>query len=109
MALARKGSRRITVDGVDYRWRLRRRPTYSQDMCWSPATYAVEHADAPGTTLVITTNQPHPSSVFGQSATPVRPSDVADTIRTARARGWMPESPGSPFHLDQSAGFVSGS
>ncbi|MFB7652959.1 MULTISPECIES: hypothetical protein [unclassified Streptomyces] len=27
--------------------------------------------------------------------------------RTALAAGWMPENPGSPFHLDQSAGFVS--
>jgi hypothetical protein len=30
MALGRKGSRTIVVDGVAYRWRLRRRPTYSR-------------------------------------------------------------------------------
>lgn len=30
MALVRKGSRLITVDGVTYRWRLRGRPTYDQ-------------------------------------------------------------------------------
>ncbi|MEV5310112.1 MULTISPECIES: hypothetical protein [unclassified Streptomyces] len=41
MALGRKGLRRIVVDGMVYRWRLRRRPTYSQALCWSPCTYAV--------------------------------------------------------------------
>ena len=58
MAIGRKGSRRIVVDGTTYRWRLRRRPTY-----------------------------------------------VA--ITSALAQGWNPKSPGSPFHLDQSDGFVS--
>ncbi|XIE81532.1 hypothetical protein AB6O49_34030 [Streptomyces sp. SBR177] len=47
MALVRKGSRRITVDGVTYRWRLRGRPTYAQGMTWSPLTYAVDHAETP--------------------------------------------------------------
>lgn len=56
---------------------------------------------------MITTNQPHPSNWFGAQATPVLPSDVADSIRTARLNGWTPENPGSPFHLDQSEGFDS--
>ncbi|MGW1991920.1 hypothetical protein [Embleya sp. NPDC001921] len=106
MALAKKGSRRITVDGVEYRWCLRRRPTWEQDMCHSPATYAVECAATPGTTLLVTTNLRHPSSVWGrESPGSVLPSDVAANIRLARSGGWAPESPGSPFHLDQSAGF----
>ena len=32
MSLARKGARSITVDGVTYRWTLRRRPTYDHGM-----------------------------------------------------------------------------
>jgi hypothetical protein len=48
MALVRKGSRRIVVDGTVYRWRLRGRPTYFQGLAWSPCTFAVEHADTPG-------------------------------------------------------------
>ncbi|MFI6690134.1 hypothetical protein [Streptomyces sp. NPDC050485] len=107
MALVKKGSRRIMVDGVTYRWMLRRRPTYSQALVWSSLTYAVEHADSPsGTILVISTNQPHPSNWLVGPGSPVLPSDVADSIRTARANGWTPEKPGSPFHLDQSEGFV---
>ncbi|MET8643998.1 hypothetical protein ACWEQ2_28525 [Streptomyces sp. NPDC004096] len=105
MTLGRKGSRRISVDGTDYRWRLRRRPTYSQALCWSPCTCAVEHADRPGTTLVVTTNQPHMGNWCAREATSVHPSDVANAIRCALRQGWVPAQAGSPFHLDQSAGF----
>ncbi|GAA3887929.1 hypothetical protein GCM10023084_45620 [Streptomyces lacrimifluminis] len=106
MALGRKGARRIVVDGTAYRWRLRRWPTYSQALSWTPCTYAVEHADTSGTTLLVTTDQPHPSDWFGREAKPVLPSDVAGAIGRALHEGWTPTDPGSPFHLDQSAGFV---
>ncbi|WP_327281506.1 MULTISPECIES: hypothetical protein [unclassified Streptomyces] len=107
MALVKKGSRLITVDGTTYRWRLRRRPTYDQGLAVSPLAYAVEHAESPGTTLVVTTNQPHPSNWFGTHGSPVLPARVADDIRTALTAGWSPASPGAPFRLDQSAGFTS--
>ncbi|MEU6278672.1 hypothetical protein ABZ871_40765 [Streptomyces populi] len=107
MALVKKGSRLINVDGTTYRWRLRGRPTYDQGLARSPLTYAVEHADAPGSTLVVTTNQPHPSNWFGTQGSPILPGQVADSIRTALTDGWTPANPGSPFHLDQSGGFVS--
>lgn len=108
MALNKKGSRRIVVDGSAYRWRLRRRPTYDQGMCWSPCTYAVEHAERPGAVLVVTTDQPHITNWVGRVGNPVRPADVADAIRDARARGWTAELPGSPFHLDRSGDFKRG-
>ncbi|MGW2601897.1 hypothetical protein [Streptomyces klenkii] len=104
MALPRKSSRRIVVDGVTYRWRVRRRPTYGQGMCWSPLTYAVEHAANPGTTLLVRTDRPHPGNWMGGPASPVLPSGVAAAIRAARAEGWTPEAPGSPFLLDESQG-----
>lgn len=107
MALVKKGSRLITVNSTTYRWRLRRRPTYDQGLVRSPLTYAVEHADAPGTTLVVTTNETYPSNWLGTQGSPVLPGQVADSIRTALTDGWTPENPGSPFHLNQSAGFVS--
>ncbi|MFB7575416.1 hypothetical protein [Streptomyces sp. NPDC056165] len=108
MALGRKGSRRIVVDGTTYRWRLRRRPTYCQALCWSPCTYAVEHAEHPGTTLVVTTNQPHTGNWLGRPGSPVLPSDVADAIGAALRQGWIPTRADSPFRLDQSAGFSPG-
>ncbi|MEV8015870.1 hypothetical protein AB0O76_05850 [Streptomyces sp. NPDC086554] len=107
MALVKKGSRNIAVDGVPYRWTLRRKPTYSQALVWSPLTYAVELADSPGSTLVVTTNQPHPSNWVIEPVSAVAPYAVADAVRTALINGWIPEKPGSPFQLDQSDGFVS--
>lgn len=107
MALVKKRSRLLNVDGAAYRWRLRGRPTYDQGLARSPLTYAVEHADHPGTTPVVTTNQPHLSNWFGTQGSPILPAHVADSIRTALTDGWLPKRPGYPFHLDQSAGFVS--
>ncbi|WP_405992286.1 hypothetical protein [Streptomyces sp. NBC_00986] len=106
MAVPRKGSRSITVGGTTYRWRLRRRPTYSQALAWSPCTFAVEHADEAGTTLVVTTDHPHPSNWLGHEPKSVLPSDVARAIERALREGWTPTSPGSPFHLDLSTGFT---
>lgn len=36
MAIPKKGSRLIAVDEVQYRWRVRGKPTYCQEMNWSP-------------------------------------------------------------------------
>ncbi|MER5524855.1 hypothetical protein ABT075_09625 [Streptomyces sp. NPDC002677] len=107
MALVRKGSRRIAVDGTAYRWRLRGRPTYFRGVGCSPCTFAVEHADTPGMTLVVTTDQPHPNNWIGREAEPVLPSNVAEGVRLALREGWTPTAPGSTFHLDQSAGFAA--
>ncbi|WP_411104843.1 hypothetical protein [Streptomyces sp. cmx-4-9] len=99
MALVTKGSRLIHVDGTSYRWRLRGRPTYDRGLAATPLAYAVELAEAPGTTLVVTTDQPHPGNWIGIPGSPVLPAHVADSIRTALSAGWTPETPGSPFHL----------
>ncbi|MGW1726459.1 hypothetical protein ACWCQK_26420 [Streptomyces sp. NPDC002306] len=109
MTLVRKGSRRIVVDGTGYRWLLRGRPTYFQGLSWSPCTFAVEHADTPGTTLVVTTGQPHPSNWIGREAEPVLPSTVAAAVRVALRAGWTPTGLGSAFRLDQSADFAPSS
>lgn len=93
-------------DSTAYRWRLRGRPTYFQGLAWSPCTFAVEHADTPGMTLVVTTDQPHPSNWIGREAEPVLPSGVASAVRLALREGWTPTAPGPAFHLDQSAGFT---
>ena len=99
MALTRKGSRRIVVDHIAYRWRVRRKPTYCQSNGWGPQSYAVEHETQPGTTLVVETGQAHPGNWFNLTSGPIRPADVAKTIRKARALGWTPQTPGSPFLL----------
>ncbi|MEV4743586.1 hypothetical protein [Streptomyces sp. NPDC049555] len=109
MALNKKGSRRITVDGIEYRWRIRRKPSYMQALCWTPLIYAVEAANGsrPGTTLIVTSNQAHPSNWVGAEAAPVRPACVAASIREAREQGWDPTRAGSPFRLDRSTGVIA--
>lgn len=67
MALVRKGSRRIVVDGTVYRWRLRGRPTYFQGLAWSPCTFAVEHGDTPARDDARGHDRPAASEQLGRS------------------------------------------
>jgi hypothetical protein len=97
MSLAQKGSRLITVDGTVYRWRVRKRPTYSQGIGHRPLSFAVEHAESAGAVLHVTMPQDHPSSWIGGTAEPALPSTVSALIRHALDRGWRPQSPGPAF------------
>ena len=62
MTISVKGSRRITVDGVPYRWSVRARPTYTQAICQGPLTFAVVNEHAPGSTLVVTLDAMRPDN-----------------------------------------------
>lgn len=108
VALVKKGSRRIVVDGVTYRWRIRHKPTYCQANGWNPLTFTVEDATVPGTALVVRTDRPHPGNWFGLPTKPVLPAEVVQAIRTALARGWTPYVSGAPFHLEVSSASKSG-
>ncbi|MEV6305558.1 hypothetical protein AB0M02_39510 [Actinoplanes sp. NPDC051861] len=94
-----KGSRLITVDGLAYRWRVRRRPTHSQALAWAPLSFAVERADRHGCVLIATMPGAHPRNWRGTGSAAVLPSIVATVIRQARERGWHPDSPGPAFRL----------
>jgi hypothetical protein len=101
MATRRTGSRPIVVDGVAYRWRIRRRATYCQaDYGSGKLHVAVELADRPGAVLVLVTDRPHPRDWSTEVAVPVTPSDVAGLVRLAIRSGWIPSEPGPQFHLD---------
>ncbi|WP_017537397.1 hypothetical protein [Nocardiopsis halophila] len=101
MALVRKGSREITVDGRAYRWRVRHRPTYYQDCMGDRLSFAVESADPRGAVLVVRTPFPHPSAlVLREEPTAVTPAGVARAVRAALASGWVPDRPGAPVTVD---------
>ncbi|MEU4525541.1 hypothetical protein AB0F52_43310 [Amycolatopsis sp. NPDC024027] len=87
MTLPRKGSRLITVDGTDYRWTIRRKPTYSQGI-GATMTFAVELADRPGATLVVDTGRPRPDNWLHLATEPVRPAEVAEAVRAALEAGF---------------------
>ncbi|MGX4735126.1 hypothetical protein [Kitasatospora griseola] len=98
MALARKGARRIVVDGVAYRWHVSRRHLCC-DYEGHTLGYVAEHATRPGATLVVETGRPARLYPDLAPADLVLPREVATGIRTARARGWTPTEPGSPFTM----------
>ena len=61
MALGVKGSRPIVVDGVAYRWKVRRKPSYGQLLGDSNLVFAVELSDVvSGQVLVVDTGRAPP-------------------------------------------------
>lgn len=100
VAIVRKGSRLITVDGVAYRWRIRRRPTYGQAIGEGPLTIPIEPAEGPGPVLLVSLPFSRPDAWVGERTMAVRPALVAEVIRTALRRGWDPSRPGRAFALD---------
>ena len=99
MTLASKGSRRIVVDDLVFRWLVRRRPTYCQANGWTPLTFVAELLDESGALLVVTLPYAHPGNWLGLTSAPVRPATVAAGIRQALAAGWQPRRPGPAFAL----------
>jgi hypothetical protein len=64
MALGAKRSRRITVNGAVYRWKVRHRPTYSQANGWTPLTFALQKDAAQGRVLLVSLPAPHPGGML---------------------------------------------
>jgi hypothetical protein len=101
MALAKKGSRAITVDGQKFRWSVRPKPTYSQGLAWSPLSFAVEAVGGAGCALHVTLARPRPDNWLKKPSAPVTPREVAAIIRRAMKSGWKPAEPGSPFEITE--------
>ena len=104
MAMPKKGSRAITVDGVDYRWRVSRRTTDPP----SPAVVVIELTSAGGSLaavelpylkfnpwLYLGDPGPRPSPMLET----VSPADVESYIRLALQAGWNSVVPGGAFNL----------
>jgi hypothetical protein len=100
MSIPKKGARMITVDGIQYRWRIRHQPTYVQALTQFTLSFAVELAEQPGAKLVVTMPQVRPDAWLNDT-TPeaVLPSHVEQIIRQAIDLGWQPHQPGKPFPI----------
>lgn len=113
MAMPKKGSRNIVVDGAACRWRIRGRPSYSQEMGWSNLSVAIEPATEDGTDvtrLVVDTSAPRPDAdaVGTDEIVSVTPAVVEAYIRLALKQGWNPVAKGKPFVLVADEGMVTG-
>jgi hypothetical protein len=98
MATRKTGSRRLLVDGIAYRYRIRHRATFAQTDYSGTLHLTVELAEQPGSVVVLDTDRPHPADCIPRPVIPVRPSDVAGWIRQALQAGWNPENPGPQLH-----------
>ncbi|MCI5078502.1 hypothetical protein [Oricola sp.] len=95
VAIPRKGSRKITVKGEEYRWLVRRKATHSQtDYGAGKIHVAIEHAREKGATLHVETDRPHPKDWNTVEVAPVTPADIALWIETAIQKGWDSKKPG---------------
>ena len=87
------------MDGITYRWKVRHRPTYSQANGWTPLTYAMQHAEDPGSVLVVSVPAAHPGNCMLLPTMAIRPATVAASVRIATDRGWVPMNKGPAFLL----------
>ncbi|RBP44559.1 hypothetical protein DES53_104380 [Roseimicrobium gellanilyticum] len=100
MAIPRKGSRGIKVDGVSYRWRIRRKPSYEQECFSDTFSVGVEWADPRSrSVLVLESAYARLDSIMGMrpSSEPITPQIIASSIRAALSKGWQPGVKGSAF------------
>lgn len=101
MSIPKQGARRIVVAEEPFIWLIRRQATDAQ--AHYPNTYlnvAVEHAQEPGSTLIIITDRPHPEGLISPSQIkPVTPADVRLWIEQALSIGWLPKEAGKSFEV----------
>lgn len=97
--IARKGSRSITVRDRQFRWAVRRKPTYAQSLAMTSLNVAAVLATGRGSKLVVRLAEAHPGNVLGRRPASVTPAQVAEWISRALDDGWAPHEPGPPFEL----------
>jgi hypothetical protein len=100
MALARKGSRLLTLDSVTYRWKVRRKPSHSQGIAQSPLSFAVELADQPAGRLVVLLPIARPDNWLNAPSGVATPGVVARYVAAAVEAGWVPARRGPVFKVD---------
>ena len=87
MGMPKKGTRRICVDRMPYRWIARE--------LLPGLRIIVQAVERSGAVLILRTDQ-------NIAATHVPPSQIAAAIQSARAAGWEPQHPGPPVEVSMS-------
>lgn len=98
MAIPKKGSRTVTVDGVRFRWRIRRQPTYCEGAFACHFSIVVERSEPPSRcVLLLKAAFPRPDNWLGHAAGTITPRMITASIKHALSNGWKPEQAGSAF------------
>ena len=99
MSIPSKGRRKIVVDGCEYYWRVRHKPSYSQGCQEGEMSAAIELANQSGSVLVVEFPWQRPDSFLssrGNNA--VTPKIIEICIKNAILESWNPSANGSTFH-----------
>lgn len=101
MGIPKKKSRRIIVDGLEYRWLL----SFNRDApLLRLVTIAVELIDSPGTKLIVYPIGVDHNFVDYDRDKPFTPAVVKKFIRQAIEAGWRPTSDSGTFFLGDQHG-----
>ncbi|WP_171472256.1 hypothetical protein [Frigoriglobus tundricola] len=99
MAISKKYSRRIVVDGVAYRWRIPPEVEYDQTAHDGHLIVNVWPEKGAGQTLRLYGGL-HPMRERATASVVITPRRVADAIRAALRAGWTPMTSNQLFRLD---------
>lgn len=89
MSIAKRGDRRVVVDGTTYLWRIRRTATAAQAHPSASMGIGIQSTvEGARGVLVVDTAIPRPRN--GRHVGAVTPEQVRDMIRRALAAGWEP-------------------
>lgn len=89
----KRGSRKIVVDGVEYRWYIRRK---NEEQALSLAVQRVD--EGPTSILSIEFRRARPDAIEVPALQiGIKPAEVVTYIRAALAAGWQPSHAGAPF------------
>jgi hypothetical protein len=93
MSLPKKGSRNIVVGGTNYRWLIRKKPTYCAGNALGMMTVAIELANEDsGGVLLVNTGIYRPDNWYKPNQTAVTPGVIRKMIEGAIEAGWNDES-----------------
>ena len=99
MAIPKKGSRKIVVDGVEYRWRVRWKPSYSQAIGETNLTAAIELYENPQSILSITFPWVRYDAWIGAAEHPITPKLIENCVLNALVQGWKPDQKDKAFKI----------
>ena len=98
MTIPKKGTRKIEVNELNFRWLIRKKATYTQsDYGIGKLHVAIELEEDPGTSLFIYTDRKHPKDIGTEIVNPIKPFDISNWIKQALDLGWNPSESGKPF------------
>jgi hypothetical protein len=100
MAIPKKGSRKISIDGITYRWSIRANPTYSEANEWSNLKATVELYDSPASVLSIDFMVPRNDSWISNGKVKVTPADICICINQSISLGWDSSAKGDNHFLE---------